>query len=82
MVSVTGSGNVWGKVSESTIWGLKMAEKGAEVISSKLWRDIWKILLRCVIFADVHYILARVKKINGITVFAICLWRIDHLLKP
>lgn len=49
-------------------FGAKMAGKGAEVTSNKLRRAVWKILLRCVIFADVHYTLARVKKISGITV--------------
>lgn len=49
-------------------FGAKVAGKGAEVTSKKLRRAAWKILLRRVIFADVHYTLARVKKISGITV--------------
>ena len=51
--------------------GVETAERGVEVMSKKkkkLWRAVWKILLRCVIFADVHYTLARVKKISGIIV--------------
>lgn len=51
--------------------GVETAERGVEAMSKKkkkLWRAVWKILLRCVIFADVHYTLARVKKISGIIV--------------
>lgn len=36
--------------------------------SNNLWRAVWKILLRCVIFADVHYTLAMVRKISGFPV--------------
>lgn len=49
-------------------FGVKMAGKGAEVMSNELCRAVRKILLRRLIFADVHYTLARVKKICGVTV--------------
>lgn len=49
-------------------FGAKKGGEGTEVTSSKLRRAVRKILLRCVIFADVHYTLARAKKISGITV--------------
>lgn len=60
-----------GKVFRGTMWSLgqeRQQKKGVEVTSNKPWRAVWKVLLRCVIFADVHYTLAGVKKISGITV--------------
>lgn len=64
----------WGRPGES-FWrgrceyrGKNSRERGWSDVKKKPWRAVWKILLRCVIFADVHYTLARVKKISGITV--------------
>lgn len=69
MVSVTVSGDAWvGKFSRAPceFWGKDSKEKGPKWRQVK--RAVWKILLRRVIFADVHYTLARVRKISGITV--------------
>lgn len=48
------------------IWGLQRQRRGG--LSHKLWRAVRKILLRCVISADVHYTMVGVKKISGVTV--------------
>lgn len=59
------------RVSKRTMqdFGMEMAKQrvrrggdgweGARWCQTKLWRAFWKMLLRCVIFADVHYSLAR-----------------------
>ena len=61
MVSVTVSGDAWlGNFLRAPCERSREGGGCSDVV--------WKILLRCVIFADVHYTLDGVKKISGITV--------------
>lgn len=49
----------WGRLGGKVFKGTK------RVLGGRLSRAVWKILLRRLISADVHYSLARVKKIRG-----------------
>lgn len=54
--------------------------KRRKMTSRKMWRAVWKILLRRVISADVHYALARVKKTAAHS-FIICLWKLEKRVR-